>query len=98
MNNAVVNQYLADKAIATGHETVEQELARLRAENARLKTNKGSSIKVSAKGAVSLYGFGKWPVTLYKSQREKLFEKVPEIQAFIQANDAKLAVKPVTEA
>lgn len=51
------------------------------------------TLKVSAKGAVSIYGFGKWPVTLYKSQWERLIESVDEVKAFIEANDGLLATK-----
>jgi hypothetical protein len=53
--------------------------------------------KVSAKGAVSVYGFGKWPVTLYAGQWERLFEAVPQLQAFIAANRSELAAKPAAE-
>jgi len=49
--------------------------------------------KVSAKGALSLYGMGRFPVTLYRSQWERLFTVIPEIKAFIAANSAELKVK-----
>lgn len=51
------------------------------------------TIKVSTKGAVSVYGFGRWPVTLYKSQWIKLFERVEEIKAFIKSNNQFLVEK-----
>lgn len=51
------------------------------------------TLKVSAKGALSIYGFGKWPVTLYRSQWERLIASVEEITAFIEANEGLLAVK-----
>lgn len=54
---------------------------------------KGNTIKVSEKGAVSLYGMGKWPVTLYKQQWEKLFSQKDSIMNFIKENESKLAVK-----
>lgn len=74
------------------------ELALLRAENAKLKaaaaTKAGSlSLKVSEKGALSVYGMGRFPVTLYRGQWERLIRSVPEIEAFILANADKLAVK-----
>jgi len=49
---------------------VTTELERLRAENAQLKraANRGVSLKVSEKGGVSVYGLGRFPVTLYKEQ------------------------------
>jgi hypothetical protein len=70
--------------------TREELLARI-AELERAKPSGG--IKVSAKGAISVYGLGKWPVTLYLSQMEQFIERVPEIQAFIADNREKLAVK-----
>ena len=52
------------------------------------------TLKVSAKGAVSLYGMGQWPVTLYASQWQRLFEHKEMIEQFMLANKAQLAVKP----
>ena len=49
--------------------------------------------KVSVKGGISVYNLGKWPVTLYRAQWEKLIEHAPELLAFIQENSDKLAVK-----
>lgn len=76
-------------------ETPEQELARLRQENAvLLKARESSlSLKVSEKGAVSLYGMGRFPVTLYKEQWTKLFAFRETVQAFIVANDQNLKSK-----
>ena len=51
-----------------------------------VRTTTGMAIKVSAKGAVSMYGMGRWPVTLYRSQWERLIESVDQIKAFIEAN------------
>lgn len=68
-------------------------IKKLQAENAKLKVTKGASIKVSAKGAISVYGLGRFPVTLYRSQWEKLFAKIEEIKAFILANEDKLTTK-----
>jgi hypothetical protein len=67
----------------------------LREENAKLKATKanGVGMKIGTKGALSVYGLGRFPVTLYRSQWEKLIAKVPEIQEFIKANSDKLAVK-----
>ena len=59
------------------------ELERLRAENAKLK-NKGAgglSLKVSEKGAVSLYGMGRFPVTLYKEQWLRILASASEIDS-----------------
>ena len=70
------------------------ELELLRAENAKLKQAKATGgIKVSGKGAVSVYGLGRFPVTLYRGQWEKLIGMIPQVQAFIEANAASLSVK-----
>jgi hypothetical protein len=72
------------------------ELDRLREENAALKDNKGPrsiSLKVSEKGAVSVYGMGRFPVTLYKEQWLKLLEMSDQIRSFIKENDSKLKAK-----
>ena len=71
------------------------ELERLRVENAKLKSkdSAGLSLKVSEKGAVSLYGMGRFPVTLYKEQWLRIVASAPEIEAFIRENDSKLKTK-----
>ena len=76
-------------------ENEETELARLRAENQALKAGarKGISLRVSDKGGVSVYGLGRFPVTLYKEQWLKLLDVADEIRAFIRANDAQLKTK-----
>ncbi len=76
-------------------EDVKAELERLRNENAALKkgASTGISMKVSEKGAVSIYGMGRFPVTLYKEQWLKLLDMSAEIRSFIAANDAKLKTK-----
>lgn len=71
------------------------ELERLRAENSALKKTsaKGLSLKVSEKGALSVYGLGRFPVTLYKEQWNKLLDMSDDIRAFIKANDSSLKTK-----
>ncbi len=70
------------------------ELERLRNENAALKKAQGTTrIKVSDKGGVSVYGLGRFPVTLYKEQWHKLLNMADEIRSFIEANDAQLKSK-----
>ena len=77
-------------------EDVQAELARLRAENESLKQKRNSavSMKVSEKGGVSVYGLGRFPVTLYKEQWTKLLAMSAEILDFIKENDAQLKAKP----
>jgi hypothetical protein len=71
------------------------ELERLRKENAALKkgASSGVRLKVSEKGAVSVYGMGRFPVTLYKEQWLKLLDMSDDIRAFITANEAQLKEK-----
>ena len=76
-------------------EELKAELERLRRENAALRrgTSSGIRIKVSEKGAVSVYGMGRFPVTLYKEQWLKLLDMAAEIRAFIAANESQLKAK-----
>ena len=71
------------------------ELERLKAENETLKSRGGRStgLKVSEKGGVSVYGLGRFPVTLYKEQWLKLLGMADEIRAFIKTHDAELKTK-----
>jgi hypothetical protein len=75
-------------------EDLQAELARLRAENESLKQKRSAvSIKVSEKGAVSVYGLGRFPVTLYQEQWQKLLGLSDDIKSFIEENRSKLKVK-----
>lgn len=76
-------------------EDVGAELARLKAENEALRKKQNSpvSMKVSEKGAVSVYGLGRFPVTLYQEQWQKLLGVTDEIKAFIEENRARLKAK-----
>ena len=51
------------------------------------------SLKVSEKGALSVYGLGRFPVTLYREQWEKLLGMTDEIRSFIEQNDRLLKKK-----
>lgn len=76
-------------------ETPQAELARLRAENEALKQKAEPAIvmKVGNKGGLSLYGMGRFPVTLYKEQWLKVLDMADEIRAYIKANDRQLKAK-----
>ncbi len=76
-------------------EDLKAELERLRKENASLKKGaaKGVSMKVSEKGGLSVYGMGRFPVTLYKEQWLKLLDLSEEIRAFIAAHGSELKSK-----
>jgi hypothetical protein len=75
--------------------TLQAEVERLKAENAALKarSGRGVSLKVSEKGGVSVYGLGRFPVTLYKEQWAKLLDMADDIRAFIKDHEAELKAK-----
>jgi hypothetical protein len=76
-------------------EDLKAEIERLRAENEALKkpARGQMSLKVSEKGGLSLYGLGRFPVTLYREQWEKLLGMADEIRTFIRENDGALKKK-----
>jgi hypothetical protein len=97
-----------EDSIMTTAEEINRELERLRAENEALKeiihlrnenqslhkeAAQGSSLKVSDKGAVSVYGLGRFPVTLYKEQWYRLLAISDQIKDFIRENEDKLKTR-----
>jgi len=79
----------------SAEDEMKAELERLKAENAALKArgSKGVSMKVSEKGGVSIYGLGRFPVTLYQEQWLKLLELADDIRAFIKEHEGQLKKK-----
>ena len=82
-------------AMTEKEDELRAELERMTAENERLKqkSNLRTSLKVSDKGGVSVYGLGRFPVTLYKEQWAKLLDMADDIRAFIKENESKLKTK-----
>jgi hypothetical protein len=80
-------------------ETAEQKLARLEAENKALKEQMEERkpgqlrLKIGEKGGLSVYGLGRFPVTLYKEQWIRLLDHAEEIKSFLKANDQQLKAK-----
>ena len=76
-------------------EDILAELERLKQENAALKArgSKGISLKVSEKGGVSVYGLGRFPVTLYKEQWVRLLDMADDIRSFIDEHETELKTK-----
>ncbi len=79
-------------------EDLKAEIERLKAENDALKSKKAAprgtlTMKVSEKGALSVYGMGRFPVTLYKEQWLKLLGIADEIKKFISENEERLKTK-----
>lgn len=80
-------------------QALQARLEALEAENAKLRATKasGGSIKVTEKGAISVYGHGRFPTTLYASQWEAVLGRKDEIIAFIKMNEASISRKPAKE-
>ena len=74
-------------------ETLQAELAAVKAQLVDAKKAKPLSLKVSPKGAVSVYGLGRFPVTLYSGQMSKLLGMKEQIETFIDENKASLSYK-----
>ena len=76
-------------------EEMKAELERLRSENSALKKGvaTGITMKVSEKGGLSVYGMGRFPITLYKEQWLKLMDMSDSMRAFIETNDSLLKTK-----
>ncbi len=76
-------------------ENLKAEIEKLRAENQALKHSspRSLSMKVSEKGGVSVYGLGRFPVTLYKEQWLKLLDMTDDIRSFIKTNESQLKSK-----
>jgi hypothetical protein len=75
-----------------------REIEALRAANSALKQAnepkpRGLSLKVAPKGGISVYGLGRFPVTLYASQWESLINQADTIKTFIDTNRSTLASK-----
>jgi hypothetical protein len=76
-------------------EELKAELEKLRAENQALKARgaRAVSMKVSEKGALSVYGLGRFPVTLYQEQWLKLLDLADDIRTFIREHEGQLKKK-----
>jgi hypothetical protein len=74
-------------------EMVQQQQAALTLMQAQLQAKTTLTLKVSEKGAVSLYGMGRFPVTLYAAQWERLLDAADQIRTYIADNKAKLSYK-----
>ncbi len=80
-------------------ERSEEKLARLEAENKALKDQIEQRkpgqlrLKISEKGGLSVYGLGRFPVTLYKEQWKRLLEHAEEIKTFLEQNEQQLKTK-----
>ena len=85
--------------MAEAGDDLKAELERLRAENAALKTRTRRALYliVSEKGGLSVYGLGRFPVTLYKEQWTRLLDMSDDIRAFMKEHDAELKAKPARE-
>jgi hypothetical protein len=71
------------------------ELARLKAENEALKAKekRGTHLRVSEKGGVSLYGMRRFPITFYREEWDRILGMADEIRAFIAQHASELKTK-----
>ena len=69
------------------------EAAEAQVASLQIASNGKLTLKVSTKGAMSVYGLQRWPVTLYREQWERLIAAVPQLQAFLRGHDSELARK-----
>lgn len=74
-------------------DALEAANARIAELEAKLKAKPNGGLKISAKGALSVYGLQRFPITLYKSQWKQLIQMMPSIEQFIKDNDAALTEK-----
>lgn len=98
--NSIVNpsksELLAEIAALKAKQAEDQamraEIDRLKTENERLKAKsvRAVTLKISEKGALSVYGLGRFPVTLYKSQWTRLISSIPMVETFIKDHGAEL--------
>ncbi len=79
--------------LAQENEALKLKLADMQAMLAAASKPKAITLKVSEKGALSIYGLGRFPVTLYRGQMERLIASIPQIKAFIETNSALFATK-----
>lgn len=91
------NKTTAISAAISEAASLQAQLDALRAENAALKNGRAKAasmtMKISEKGGLSVYGLGRFPVTLYREQWERLIAQAPEISAFIAANASQMKTK-----
>jgi hypothetical protein len=81
-------------AVLQNLEQAQKMIEALQAQLAEASKPKAITLKVSEKGAISIYGLGRFPITLYRGQMERLLSHAPTIARFIEANAALLSVKP----
>jgi len=79
--------------LAQENEALKQKLADMQALLAAASKPKALTLKVSEKGAISVYGLGRFPITLYRGQMIRLLDHATVIQDFMTANSALLATK-----
>ncbi|MCH8083907.1 MAG: hypothetical protein IH885_06695 [Myxococcales bacterium] len=81
--------------MAEGNEEMQAELERLRAENEGLKARKTQErrLQVSQKGAVSLYGIRRFPITFYADEWDIILGMADEVRTFISQHDTELKRK-----
>ena len=82
--------------MAESEPTKEELLKRVAAleKQAQAKKPEGLEFRVSEKGGISVYGLGRFPVTLYYEQWTRLLGHVDELRTFMEENKGKLKLRP----
>jgi len=82
--------------MAESEPTKEELLKRIAELEQEVHTNKPAALefRVSEKGGVSVYGLGRFPVTLYYEQWMRLLDRAVELRAFLEDNKSRLKLKP----
>jgi len=82
--------------MAESEPTKEELLKRIAELEQQAQTRKPAALefRVSDKGGISVYGLGRFPVTLYYEQWTRLLARVDELRTFIEENKSKLKLKP----
>ena len=81
--------------MAESEDELKQRIAELEAklEEEKASKKKDLSLKVSAKGGVSLYGIRRFPITFYLEEWNKILDMSDEIRAFLKEHEAELKQK-----
>jgi len=92
-----IERFKAMSSETNNNLTPEQMAARIAELEGRLAKGSSLSFKVSEKGGVSVYGLGRFPVTLYLEQWDALLSHAAELREFIEANKSRLKTKDQTK-
>jgi len=89
----LAEDFISEKIMAEPtYEELKARLAELEKQGAN-KRSGNLEFRVSDKGAVSVYGMGRFPTTLYYEQWIRLLERADDLKNFLEENKSKLKLK-----